>query len=214
MGNLTLIRHGATATTKGVFRLGDDALTGEGKKMAAATARYIGGGCNTSSVPEIFTSPSARSLQTSEMIAERIGSSPITDDALRDISLGSWAGRSFKDVETIWPDEWRQWLTAPDELIIPGGEGLEDLRARSLPKLYELLTSKRDAIVVTHRAVIMLMVMDIMDAPMQSFWRLPVAECSITKILPSNVVGNRDVDSFSVGCFNQTAHLELLEVAV
>jgi broad specificity phosphatase PhoE len=54
------------------------------------------------------------------------------DRDLREIERGSWVGRMPEEIED---EGWRRWQEAPDVERPPGGENLQDLAGRVLPRI-------------------------------------------------------------------------------
>ncbi len=132
---LLLIRHG---TTDDVGRL----LTGwapgvhlnaEGRAQAERAAERL------ARVPlrAIYTSPVDRARETAEAIAAPHGLQPVTREALGEVRLGTWTGRSF---ESLRGDvEWDRFNTFRAGSRPPGGEWMLDVQARVVAEIQRLL---------------------------------------------------------------------------
>ena len=66
--------------------------------------------------------------------------------------MGRWEGLTFREIREREPDGAARWLADPVTVRFPGGENLEDLRARVMPALAEILArhAGRRVAVVAH----------------------------------------------------------------
>jgi broad specificity phosphatase PhoE len=120
---ILLVRHGETAWNlvrrfQGRF---DSPLTGRGVAQARAIGRLLATLPEAATAP-IITSPQGRARRTAEIVREELGGAgaPGIDERLRELSLGSWDGLTYREVETRSPGifegngryEW--YFRAPD----------------------------------------------------------------------------------------------------
>lgn len=122
-GCILLVRHGETEWNlqRRVQGCLDSPLTNRGVSQAHTIGRLV------SSLPDvqfarIVASPLGRARRTAEIIAGHLdtGRGPVIDDRLREISLGSWDGLTYRDIEMRCPGvfggngrhEW--YFRAPD----------------------------------------------------------------------------------------------------
>jgi broad specificity phosphatase PhoE len=93
----------------------DRPLTERGRRQAEALAEELA----ALAVPAaVYSGPLRRALDTAAAIGARVGLAPVSDDDLREVDVGSWAGLSRAEVEERYPDAFGRWLG--------GGEGWED----------------------------------------------------------------------------------------
>ena len=103
----------------------------------------------------------------------------ITDD-LRDCNFGTWQGRELSRVQQDDPAGLLSWFTDP-AAAPHGGESIEALVRR----VKSWMDRQRDAghtIAVTHPAIIRSAILLVLDAPLQSFWRVDIAPLSLTEL--------------------------------
>ena len=132
-GCILLVRHGETEWNvqrriQGRF---DSPLTERGIAQARAVGRLIEG-LPDAAFARIVASPLGRARRAAEIIGEHLGVGPelVIDDRLREISVGSWDGMTYHDVEMRSPGifdgagrhEW--YFHSPD------GDTYEDFAAR------------------------------------------------------------------------------------
>jgi broad specificity phosphatase PhoE len=89
----------------------------------------------------VYTSPLARAAETAQAVAAPHGLTPVARDDLREIDLGDVDGLQFEE----YPPELQSALLAtPASVRFPDGESYEELRARVVAALGEIVASHRD----------------------------------------------------------------------
>lgn len=115
-------------------------LTLRGREQARALAEKLRG----SGITRIYASPVLRAIETGIIIADRLGVAYEMTDALREFDCGIAEGRADADAWELWQsvvDNWllhRRWGWR-----IPGGESFDDLRARFVPFVEQLVAGHR-----------------------------------------------------------------------
>ena len=111
MASLYLIRHAEPEITGVLLGQLDPPLSAAGREQAAALAVI--------QVEAAWTSPLLRARQTAALIGTR-NLREIPD--LREIDHGQWTGKTWAEIETVWPDlaarKSSDWLG----ITAPGGE--------------------------------------------------------------------------------------------
>lgn len=201
MTKIILVRHGhVEGISPERFRGRTDlVLTAEGRRQAAAAGRRI----QASWTPvAVYTSPLSRCRATAEAIAEPFGLSPATLDGLIDIDYGKWQGLTPEEARAGWPDAAVTWYRAPDWAVIPGGETLQQVLARTVAALREVIGRHPDGTVVLvgHDSVNRVMLLHALGLPLSRYWRLGQDPCAINEI-------DFTEGSFIVRSLNETLHL-------
>jgi broad specificity phosphatase PhoE len=154
-GCILLVRHGETEWNRERRIQGrlDSPLTERGIAQARAVGRLV------SSLPDkalarVVASPLGRARQTAKIICEQLALCPelVTDDRLREISVGSWDGLTYRDIALRHPGifdgagrhEW--YFRSPD------GDTYEAFAARVAEWLCEAV-EQRLLVAVTHGIV-------------------------------------------------------------
>jgi phosphoserine phosphatase len=124
-------------------------------------------------------------------------------DDLNDIDYGTWQWRSYKDVAEAEPQLFAAWFATPHLVRFPKGESLQDLLARTGDALRLVLRDHaRDTIVlVSHDSVNRALLLQLLDQPLTSYWRLAQDPCCINEI---DVVDG----DIQIGRINETSHLD------
>lgn len=177
---LYLIRHGATAWHKDGRVLGnrDIPLDADGVAQAEALTAALA----ERRIAEVVASPLMRAVRTAEAIGKRHRIEVARDPRLTDLRMGAWEGKP--QAELTAHADYRRMVAVPDERI-PGGESLRELATRARNAVDQIVgdNPSGDAVaVVTHGAVIRVLVLDYLGAPLEAFDRIEVATGSITAI--------------------------------
>ncbi len=165
-----LVRHGETEFNRmGVFRGRFDVeLNDVGLKQARETGDALAG----EGIEFILTSPLKRAAVTAQTISKALGVGYEIDEAFNNINLGSWQGVPKNKVMQDYPDEWKQWTTEPEHLVVPGGESVEDVKKRASARLIEVVKARDGAFaIVTHRSVIKVLAAFMLNVPPPYFWK-------------------------------------------
>ena len=201
MTKIILVRHGhVEGISPERFRgRADLALTSEGLRQAEATARRIEGSWTPAA---LYTSPLSRSRTTAEAIGRPFGLTPTPVPGLVDIDYGEWQGLTPDEVRRKWPEALDTWYLTPHWAAIPSGESLQDVLARTVAALREVVQRhpKETVVVVGHDSVNRVILLHALDLPLSRYRRLGQDPCAINKIDVS-------AGEFTVRSVNETSHL-------
>lgn len=101
-------------------------------------------------VEKIYSSPYKRSRLLAEALAEKLGLSLEIDDRLREIGFGDFEGKTFEEIEELYPKEVEAWMADPWGFKYPGGEAFSSVRQRAADFVKELYKS---SLVISHQAL-------------------------------------------------------------
>lgn len=122
----------------------------------------------------VYSSDLARSRRSAALVAGPHGLTPRPDPAFRELDMGRWDGRPFRDL-------WRQeraavaaWWADLEGYALPGGESMAGLRDRVLPAVEQLLASHRGETLclVAHGGVNRVILFDALGMPLARFHAL------------------------------------------
>jgi 2,3-bisphosphoglycerate-dependent phosphoglycerate mutase len=133
-------------------------LTRAGRAQAVALADHLRG----VSIARIYCSPLLRAIETTVILAERLGVEYEVTDALREYDCGYAEGRSDDAAWRRWQELRDAWVVDRDwARRIEGGESFHDIRARFVPFMEALVRqygqSGDDVLCVSHGGVYSLM---------------------------------------------------------
>jgi probable phosphoglycerate mutase len=204
MTRIVLIRHGHVEGIDPPRFRGrvDLALTELGRGQARATARRI---LQHWSPLAIYSSPMQRCLETAAPLAADTGLTvtPLAD--LHDLNYGACQWKTFEEARGMDSALFALWFTAPHLIRFPGGDLLQDLVLRTANAIRQMVKSHPGdtVVLVGHDSVNRALLLQLLDQPLSSYWRLPQAPCAINEVVIDHGV--------HVVRINETAHLELCD---
>lgn len=154
----------------------DIGLTPDGKLQALQTLEFI----KDLEVNEILSSPLGRAIQTAEVIAQHFHLGVGRDPRLIDIDVGRWEGTPWED---LLGDRAFQDFFAGEASRFPDGEDLESVRRRAVASVEQAAADNPQGaimVVVTHGAIIQLMLAYYLEMPTGAFVRLQVNHGSVS----------------------------------
>ena len=151
---LIFLRHGHVERSGERVYIGqtDLPLSATGREQARRAARDLAG----RNIKEIHASDLSRTRDFAQIMAGILDCPLLVDPVWREISLGSWEGRTMADVAREHPDAFQARGEDPAGVRPPGGEHFGEVLARVLPAMHALQARARGCgvVVVTHAGVI------------------------------------------------------------
>jgi probable phosphoglycerate mutase len=93
--------------------------------------------------------------------------------ALRELNLGSWEGRRFETIRTLYPQAYRQRGDQIADYRPPAGESFRDLQDRAWPVFEAVARQLRGrALIVTHAGVIRVVLCRLLEIPLKHLFRI------------------------------------------
>ena len=180
--SIILVRHGhVEAIDEPCFRgQTHHGLTAVGMRQAEQTAEYIVR--VAPHVRRVYTSPLTRCVTTASIIGTAAGLAPVPEAGLTDIDYGEWQGRLVSDVRREAPEAVATWFTRPAQVMIPGGETLAVLAARTLAAMTGIVQDNLSAtvVVVAHGTVNRTIAPRALGMPLERFWSIGQGSCPST----------------------------------
>ena len=181
MIEIILARHGETDwNASEIFRgRADIPLNEAGRKQAQLLGEYLG----QEEVDFIYSSPLKRAVETAMAIASRRKLEVNTVENLNDFHFGDWQGLSRSEVAEQYPELYRDWLDTPEQVKIPGGESLEDVRQRAVPFVEDAIMRCGEGriVFVSHRVVNKVLVCGLMGLDLSHFWNIRIDTCGLSR---------------------------------
>lgn len=136
MLTLFLTRHATTkANEHKVFSgFGEAMISHQGEKEIKALTK----GFEKFHIDAIYSSPSARAVQTIEGIAKKKNKEVQVLEALREIHFGDFEGLSFKEMNIKYPEELSKMINLGPHYCYPNGESLVSSYKRTAVKMAEI----------------------------------------------------------------------------
>ena len=157
MTRLILIRHGETEwNVEGRYQgQADPPLNQNGILQAHALANKI----SSIHLDIIYSSPLKRARQTAEILIEYLEIPLILESRFMEIDQGEWQTKLRSEIESSYPDLFRQWETVPWDVTPPNGEHLTQVQERVIKAVKDIINRHPDQSVgiLSHRIPIALM---------------------------------------------------------
>jgi broad specificity phosphatase PhoE len=172
---LIIVRHGESHGNRlRQFESSDNFdcshLTRTGTLQVKSLAEHLG---DYRPVECIYSSPSVRTRETSEILRMELDSPITIVNELGEINCGEWAGHAIDKIAELNPREWKVRKEMPTEFCFPGGEGLRDVEQRVTPFIDGLFeTSGRETILlVSHSTMISVILAYLCEWNLEQAWR-------------------------------------------
>ncbi len=179
---LCLVRHGQTdSNVIGRFAgWSDDRLNERGRDQAAALTRRL----SADGVDAVYTSPVRRAVETAEILGTFLDAPIRTVHGLHEIEIGPWSGLTEEEVRAGWPADYAVWQESPETFRLDGRETLAEVRERALRAIDQigrdrLTASEAPAVVVSHLAVLRVLLMEARGLPLGEYHRVEADHCEV-----------------------------------
>lgn len=185
MVEVILARHGETEWNVGeVFRGRIDIELNEtGIRQAEFLAQYL----SEREIAAIYSSPLQRALQTATAMARYHQLHVEITPGLIDFNFGQWQGLSLQEVKDKYQELYAQWLSHPEQVKIPGGESLGEVRERAVRVMDGVIARYHGTIVlVSHRVVNKVLICDLLGLDNAHFWNIRQDTCGLTTFTYEN----------------------------
>ncbi len=171
---LLLVRHGETEWNRQTKFQGqiDVPLNDNGRIQARKAEEFL----KDVKFDFAISSPMLRPKETAEII---LHSHPDIElqlqDGLREIGHGLWEGKLEIEIEQTYPGELERWRTLPQEVQMPEGENLQQVRDRSIDSWQQIVTSAlnrqlQTGLVVAHDATNKVLLCHVLGLDNKYFW--------------------------------------------
>jgi broad specificity phosphatase PhoE len=206
MTELILVRHGETVwNVEKIYRGRADVNLDEvGIKQAELLGKYLGNW----ELEAIYSSSLKRALDTANIIARYHKIGVYIADGLIDFDYGEWQSLPEQEVRKLYPALLDKWHNNPQEVRMPGGESLADVRERAAGVVDDVLSKYEGSVVLaSHRVVNKVLICSLLGLDNSYFWNIKQDVGGITIF---NYVDGR----FVLTRHNATSHLQELQKCV
>jgi len=196
-----LVRHGATELSAEDRFAGsvDVLLSAEGCEQARRLGERLAG----EPICAVYASPMKRTVATAELIAQPKQLPVERVAALREIDHGRWEGKTRKEVEQSYPEEYGRYEADPYSFAPLGGETGLQVTARALPALLDLVQRHegKHFLIVSHKATIRLLLSSLLGFDPRKYRdRLDQSPAAL------NVLDFKELAHARLSLFNDTSH--------
>jgi broad specificity phosphatase PhoE len=166
-------------------------LTLKGKEEALRLATRL---CSAA-VSQIYSSPVQRAVETSTIVASRLGIRYEITDALREFDCGIAEGRSDEGAWRLWHAVFDAWLVDQRyEQRIEGGESFQQIRDRFVPFVEQLVTrygdTPKEILCIAHAGLYWMMLPQVLrnvNYELIASRGLNYTTCIVTELYPSGL---------------------------
>ena len=180
MTEIILARHGETEwNVEEIFRGRIDVELNEtGIKQAELLAEYL----RNINIEAVYSSPLKRALKTAEMIADCHRLEVEIAPGLIDFDFGKWQGLPHQEVKDRYQEFYADWVNHPENVKMPAGESLNDVRKRAIGVIDEVITKKYEGtvVLVAHRVLNKVLICALLGLDNAHFWNIRQDTCGIT----------------------------------
>ncbi|MBT2187484.1 histidine phosphatase family protein [Sphingobium nicotianae] len=186
-----LIRHGQTEYN--VARRFQGGLDSPLTALGAAQARAMGLMLRTLVDPAeaiLFTSPRGRTIETAQLIAQEAGieTPPIIEEGLAEISLGSWDGKTGREIDDATSGHWSSLDPHSWYFETPDGERYDAFQARLAASLARVAAHPAPARIIVSHGVAGRVLRGLHSGlPKEDMLALPVPQGVIYRLAPGNI---------------------------
>ncbi|MGL4369531.1 MAG: histidine phosphatase family protein, partial [Spirochaetota bacterium] len=148
-------------------------------------ARSLAARMSAVKLDKIYSSPTGRALYTAQQVHAHHSCELVTDDRLREISLGRWEGMLESDLREQDGQRYHNFWKDPARYITDGGENFADVGRRMKDFLDEtaLREEGKTIFVVSHTVAIRMLCSVIKNLPVADLWKDPeLKPTSVTRI--------------------------------
>ncbi len=179
MTEIILVRHGETEWNVAEIFRGriDIELNETGIKQARLLAEYL----SDMKINAIYSSPLRRALKTAEMIARYHKLDVEITPGLIDFDYGEWQGLPHQEVRDKYEELYAEWINRPDQVKMPAGESLNDVRERAMGVVGMVVAKYEGSVVlVSHRVVSKVLICALLGLDNSHFWNIKQDTCGTT----------------------------------
>jgi broad specificity phosphatase PhoE len=206
MLEIILTRHGETDwNVNEVFRGRIDVgLNETGVKQAELLGEYL----SEVKIDAVYSSPLKRALKTAEAIAGYHTLEVNIAHGLIDFDYGEWQGLSHREVKDRYQELYSDWISLPEQVKMPGGETLEDVRKRAIMVVDDIIEGYGEGrvVLVSHRVVNKVLICAMLGLDNSHFWNIKLDTCGMTSF-------SYEMGRFILTRHNDTSYLKSIQRA-
>lgn len=176
-----LVRHGESIY--GEERLcgwSDVPLSSKGKEQANNLSERLKG----VKFSRIISSDMVRTIETAEIINRYQRLDIEIEPGIRELNYGLWEGKSRREIEEEFPEEYRAWRL-DNSISPPGGESAIEVYERSKQAIERIVKETDDScsiLIVAHKSVNRLFICGLLGGDLRYYRRIGQDNCAINII--------------------------------
>jgi alpha-ribazole phosphatase len=125
----------------------------------------------------VYSSDLSRCLEGARQLARPYGLAPVAKPELRELHIGDWEGKTWKELQATYPEQWQARLNDIVHYRVPGGESLLDMAQRVRPVISEIVAAHlgEELLVIGHGGVNRVILLDAIGAPLDRLFHIEQA---------------------------------------
>ncbi|MHA1729158.1 MAG: histidine phosphatase family protein [Promethearchaeota archaeon] len=178
-----LTRHGETEWNiqKRMQGWKNSALTEKGEEQAISLEERL----IKTKFDAVYSSSSDRAYKTALLICKGRNIKIIKEPNLREINIGTWSGKTFREIQELDSKMFGYFWSKPDKYIPSNGKGetFQDVRKRVIPLIRGLKEKYPDKtlLIVSHGVVLKIILSFFERRPLRKLWNPPqMHACSLS----------------------------------
>nr|WP_256223611.1 histidine phosphatase family protein [Paenibacillus sp. 1_12] len=196
-----MVRHGQTEwNVQHKFQGHQDSPLTE---LGIQQAKWLGESFKNERIDIIYTSSSFRAVRTAELIRQAREIEIRQSDALKEMNLGDWEGRTQAEVERSDLESFDHFWNDPEKFRVQSGETFNEVSERAIRQFNQILNDQRgkSILLVTHTIVVKLLMAMCENMPIKHIWKHhyihPTSLCKVefTNGLPE-IILHGDISHF------------------
>ena len=156
----------------------DFPITEQGKNRADNLASYF----ESREISTVYASEYLRAQQTAIALATKKGLEIVIDNRLNEIDNGVIEEMSDAEIQEKYPSFWDDFFDYSKDVRFPEGETGEEVKARQLSLLNELIARGKNAALVSHEGYIRLLICNLLNLPVYERYKFTIGYCGIIEI--------------------------------
>lgn len=124
-------------------------------------------------IAAVFCSDLTRSVHTAQIIAEKLDMQVQKRRELREISMGDWEGKSFREIAQTYPEEYTKRGNDIANYRIPGAESFAECQTRILAAFTDIVdATEGNLLIVGHAGTNRLLLCHFLGMPLENLFRI------------------------------------------
>jgi alpha-ribazole phosphatase len=182
MVRIILVRHGETDDNNNMKLSGhiDSELSSLGLSQSQKTTNLL----KNYNIDFIYSSPSSRAIGTIKNLSKEKNLDIIINNDLKEINFGDFEGKTFKEIESSYSEEFDNMLRLGFDYKYPNGESLIEFHNRISLYIENIIKENRDKsiLICTHAGVIRCILSHLLSKGHEYHWNFKIDNCSVSII--------------------------------
>ena len=158
----------------------DPDLNGQGRNQAEQAAQCL----SKIDVAAIYASPCRRTNITAEAIANYHKCLVQQDRALVERNFGVWEGLYFHEIESQFPDQYKEWKQNQAAFKPDAGESVYDMADRVCTRIDQIISEHMGqcVVIVSHVGPIRVLVASALGMPIEGYRQISIDPASMSRV--------------------------------